>query len=85
MCGPCVAGSAAIEHDAVRSWVSETLLVRQNGAVAVVDPAISTVQWANSETGIMQDVPRGLAVCDLTQAFGKVAIEFDGLRRAIWR
>ena len=78
-CAGRVLQGSAVEHDAVRSWISETLLVRQNGAVEVVDPAISTVQLANSETGIMQDVPRGLAVCDLTQAFGKVAIEFDAL------
>jgi cysteine desulfurase len=70
---------SAIEHDAVRSWVSETLPVGPDGRLNVPDPASSTTQLANSETGVMQDVQRGLALCDLTQAFGKVPIGFDAL------
>ena len=70
---------SAIEHDAVRSWVSETLPVGPDGRLNVPDPVSSTMQLANSETGVMQDVPRGLALCDLTQAFGKVPIGFDAL------
>lgn len=70
---------SAIEHDAVRSWVSASLSVGPDGRLTVPDPASSTVQLANSETGVMQDIPRGLALCDLTQAFGKVPIGFDAL------
>lgn len=70
---------SAIEHDAVRSWVSTSLSVGPDGRLTVPDPASSTVQLANSETGVMQDIPRGLALCDLTQAFGKVPIGFDAL------
>jgi len=34
------------------------------------------VQLANSETGLVQDLPQGLAVSDLTQGFGKVPFSF---------
>jgi cysteine desulfurase len=37
------------------------------------------LQLANSETGLMQDLPPGLAVSDLTQAFGKVPLAFNWL------
>jgi len=68
---------AAIEHDAVRVWVAEDLPVSPDGAVAVTEPAASTLQAANSETGILQDLPEGLAVSDWTQAFGKLPMAFD--------
>jgi cysteine desulfurase len=68
---------AAIEHDAVRAWVTEDLPVDADGRVTVDDPAVSTLQAANSETGILQDLPEGLAVSDWTQAFGKVPMAFD--------
>ncbi|MBY6200393.1 cysteine desulfurase [Maritalea mobilis] len=68
---------AAIEHDAVRSWITEDLPVDANGRVAVTDPARSTLQVANSETGILQELPEGLAVSDWTQAFGKIPLAFD--------
>ena len=70
---------AGIEHDAVAAWCLGDLSVDQKGRVAVVDPARSAVQLANSETGILQDVPEGLAVSDLTQAFGKVPLAFNWL------
>jgi len=68
---------SAIEHDAVRAWIAEELAVGADGCVAVDDPARATVQAANSETGILQDLPRGLAVSDWTQAFGKLPMAFD--------
>ena len=37
------------------------------------------MQLANSETGVVQHMPHGLALCDLTQGFGKVPVRFDGL------
>jgi len=70
---------SAIEHDAVRSWIREVLPVDGRGRVSVTDPETSVVQLANSETGIIQDLPQGLALSDLTQAFGKVPFGFDWL------
>jgi cysteine desulfurase len=70
---------AAVEHDAVRAWVVEDLAVGPDGRVTVPDPARATLQMANSETGIIQDLPQGLAVSDLSQAFGKIPVAFNWL------
>jgi cysteine desulfurase len=35
------------------------------------------LQLANSETGVMQRLPDGLALCDMTQAFGKLPLAFN--------
>ena len=70
---------AAIEHDAVRAWADDSLAVDALGRVAVPDPARATLQLANSETGIVQDLPEGLAVSDLTQGFGKLPFAFNWL------
>ncbi len=70
---------AAVEHDAVRAWVVEDLEVEPDGRVRVPDPARATLQMANSETGILQDLPQGLAVTDLSQAFGKIPVAFNWL------
>ncbi|WP_170606997.1 cysteine desulfurase family protein [Ruegeria arenilitoris] len=71
--------SAAIEHDAVRAWTDEVLPVSSSGIVTIDDPINSTLQLANSETGIVQNLPNGLAVTDATQAFGKLPIAFNWL------
>lgn len=73
--GRGLAGSE-IEHDAVRSWCEAVLPVDGLGRVRVAEPARSAVQLANSETGILQELPAGLAVSDMTQAFGKVPLSF---------
>jgi len=65
-----------IEHDAVHVWVDPVLNV-VDGAVQVLDPARTTLQLANSETGILQALPQGLAVSDITQGFGKVPFAFS--------
>ncbi len=70
---------AAVEHDAVRAWTMEDLEVSAQGTVRVTDPAACTVQLANSETGIVQHLPQGLAVTDATQAFGKMPVAFNWL------
>ena len=70
---------AAIEHDAVAAWCDPVLPVSSDGAVTVADPARTALQLANSETGVVQDLPDGLAVSDLTQAFGKLPIAFNWL------
>ena len=71
--------ASAIEHDAVRTWSDDSLPADDGGRVAVPDPSRAALQMANSETGVLQDLPQGLAVSDLTQAFGKVPFAFDWL------
>jgi len=68
---------AAVEHEAVAAWCEAVLPVDALGRVTAPDPARSALQLANSETGVMQDLPPGLAVSDLTQAFGKVPLAFS--------
>jgi cysteine desulfurase len=68
---------AAIEHDAALGWIDPVLTVDRSGRVAVPDPSVSVLQLANSETGILHDLPKGLAVSDLTQGIGKVPFAFD--------
>ncbi len=70
---------AGVEHDAVAAWCVGDLATEDAGRVAVTNPARSALQLANSETGILQDLPDGLAVSDLTQAFGKVPLAFNWL------
>jgi cysteine desulfurase len=70
---------AGIEHDAVLAWCAPGLPVDANGQVQVADPSRSALQLANSETGVIQTLPAGLAVTDLTQAFGKVPMAFNWL------
>lgn len=70
---------ADVEHEAVSAWCAPELSVDGEGRVAVLDPARTALQIANSETGIVQDLPQGLAVSDLTQGFGKLPIAFNWL------
>ena len=70
---------AAVEHDAVAAWCDAVLPVGADGSVSVADPGRSALQLANSETGIVQDLPDGLAMSDLTQGFGKLPIAFNWL------
>jgi cysteine desulfurase len=69
--------ASEIEHEAVRAWTGPVLPVSPGGAVAVEDPAASALQAANGETGVVQELPPGLAVVDATQAFGKLPFSFD--------
>ncbi len=70
---------AEVEHEAVSAWCAPSLMTNADGSVAVVGPVQSALQLANSETGIMQTLPDGLEVSDLTQAFGKVPLAFNWL------
>lgn len=70
---------APVEHEAVKVWCETSLPVDGGGIISVPDPARATVQLANSETGVIQNLPEGLAVSDLTQAFGKVPFAFNWL------
>ena len=68
---------ANIEHDAVWSWIDPVLPVDGQGRVAVQAPGVTALQLANSETGVVQDLPRGLAVSDVTQAVGRLPFAHD--------
>lgn len=70
---------AGVEHDAIKVWCRPDLPVDGLGRVTVADPARSALQIANSETGVIQDLPEGLAVSDLTQGFGKIPFAFNWL------
>ncbi|MBD3802656.1 MAG: aminotransferase class V-fold PLP-dependent enzyme [Thioclava sp.] len=70
---------AGVEHDAVRSWCEQDLGVDRTGRIEVFDPAHSAVQLANSETGVVQELPEGLYLSDLTQGFGKIPFAFNWL------
>ena len=69
---------AAVEHDAVRAWVTGDLPIDAGGQVTLDAPETSTLQAANSETGVLQQLLPGLAVSDMTQSFGKLPCDFDG-------
>jgi len=66
-------------------WLGEALAVDRHGRVAVPTPENSVLQWANSETGVIQDLPASLAVSDMTQGFGKLPANFigSGVRMAL--
>ena len=68
---------AEVEHEAVAAWVRTDLAVDRAGQVTVPDPRQATLQLANSETGVIQTLPEGLAVSDMTQAFGKLPLAFN--------
>lgn len=70
---------ADIEHEAVLAWAKARLCCDAQGAVSVTNPPQTALQLANSETGIVQNLPEGVAVCDITQAFGKLPIAFNWL------
>ena len=70
---------ADVEHEAVSAWCDPRLAVDREGRVEVVAPAGTALQLANSETGVIQDLPDGIAVSDLTQAFGKIPFAFNWL------
>ncbi len=68
---------AGIEHDAVTAWCETALETTSLGAVQVDAPAATALQAANSETGILQNLPAGLRLVDATQAFGKIPFAFN--------
>ncbi len=70
---------ADIEHEAILAGCTTGLHVDGAGRAQVLDPSKTALQLANSETGIIQDLPKGIAVVDATQAFGKLPIAFNWL------
>jgi cysteine desulfurase len=65
------------EHDCISAWCETDLPCDVNGLTDVVDPATSALQAVNSEVGVVQNLPEGLAVSDFVQAFGKLPVGFD--------
>jgi cysteine desulfurase len=74
-----------IEHEAIAAWCVPLLATSKQGQVSVPTSETVALQLANSETGIVQHLPKGLAVVDLTQAFGKMPLSFHllGCKMAI--
>ena len=83
LAGRDLSGSG-LEHAAVSAWVTSDLPV-VDGRVQVGDPVRSVLQLANSETGIVQPLPAGLAMSDVTLGFGRVPFGFasSGVSMAI--
>lgn len=69
--------AAGVEHECVLSWCEGRLTVSGDGLVGVEDAAMSCVQVANSETGVIQSLPEGVAVSDAVQAAGKLPWAFN--------
>ncbi|MBP7242506.1 aminotransferase class V-fold PLP-dependent enzyme [Amaricoccus sp.] len=70
--------AAPIEHDCVAAWTRPELAVGADGLVAVADPGGAALQAANPETGVLQNLPPGIAVVDGAQAAGKIPFDFAG-------
>jgi len=70
---------APIEHDCVKVWADVSLPVSKSGMVKILNPESSCLQMANSETGIIQNVPNGILFSDTVQAFGKTFTNFSEL------
>ncbi|SHG70107.1 cysteine desulfurase [Cognatiyoonia sediminum] len=68
--------ASVMEHEAVLAWCAPSLQV-SGVSVQVREPEASTLQLANSETGILQSLPKGLAVSDVTQAVGKIPVAYS--------
>jgi len=75
----------AVEHPCVAAWCDEELTVTKNGLINIEDTSKSSVQLANSETGILQKIPKGLFMSDIVQTVGKLKFSFknSGLESAI--
>lgn len=67
---------APVEHDCVAAWITPSLPVASDGRVVVADPGRSVLQAANSETGVVQDLPPGLALVDAAQIAGRLPFAF---------
>lgn len=72
--------AAAVEHDCVAAWTEDALPVDAAGLVAVDAPETCVLQAANSETGVLQAPPEGLALIDAAQSAGKAPFAFDRTR-----
>ncbi|MBL4749212.1 MAG: cysteine desulfurase [Amylibacter sp.] len=69
--------ASGIEHDCISVWSDLTLNADINGIVDVTSPKECSLQAANSETGVLQELPDGVFLSDYVQAFGKTPCAFD--------
>lgn len=69
--------AAEVEHEAVLAWADASLATDKEGRVSIPEPSGATLQLANSESGVVQDLPAGLAVSDVTQAVGRLPYAHD--------
>ena len=81
----CKIRCSGVEHDAIKSLCEQTLTTSASGELLVEDPSTCAVQLANSETGILQELPKDIFLSDVTQAVGKIPFSFEwlGAKRAI--
>ena len=71
--------SSGVEHSCVSEWTICSLPTLRSGEVKVLDPSCSALQFANPETGIIQNLPKGMFFCDAVQGFGKIPYNFNKL------
>ena len=70
-----------IEHDCIKKWCNISIPVEKNGIVSVDNSKKNlALQIANSETGIIQAVPRGISCTDAVQAVGKIECKLNELQ-----
>ena len=76
---------AEIEHSCVRHWCENSLIVSKSGEIKPSELSQVSVQMANSETGVLQNLEKGLYMSDVVQAVGKMKFSFkdSGIRSAI--
>ena len=76
---------SGVEHDAIKSLCEQTLTTYASGEILVEDPSTCAVQLANSETGILQELPKDICLSDVAQAVGKIPFSFEwlGAKRVI--
>jgi len=65
-----------IEHPCVLSWCDPCLNVSESGRINNINNLKKSMQLANSETGIIQDLPNDLFMSDIVQAIGKIQFSF---------
>ncbi len=71
---------SAIEHDCVKKWCNISIPVNKSGQVEKKENLkLDVLQIANSETGILQNIPKSLYCTDAAQAIGKVDCYFQEL------
>ena len=72
---------SAIEHDCVKKWCEVTIPIMKNGLVILNETKNNcALQIANSETGILQNLPKGVACTDAVQAVGKIDCRFEKIQ-----
>ncbi|MFQ5622735.1 MAG: cysteine desulfurase family protein [Paracoccaceae bacterium] len=68
--------AAEVEHECVAAWAGKELAADRDGRVSVDTPGAAALQVANGETGVIQNLPKGLHFTDAVQAFGKIPFGF---------